>query len=363
MNPIYFTPGPSQLYPTYQQHLQYAMDLQLGSINHRSNVFRDIYKHTDEQLRKLLNVPSTHSIFFASSATELWERILLNLVAEKSYHFVNGAFSKKFFDFAQLLQKNPMQIIANDGQGFDMNQVEIPNDIELICTTQNETSTGVYTSSTQLSLLKDNNPHALLCSDLVSIAPYSSIDYTKLDCTFFSVQKAFGMPPGLGVLIVNHQCIEKSIELKKKGYNIGAHHTFESYQKNYLQFETPSTPNVIAIYIIGKIAEDMNQKGIDNIREEIKLKAEMLYNFGNESQLFTPFVESETHQSDTVIVLNSSVDSSIIINHLKEKGFHIGSGYGSYKKNHLRIANFPATSVDEMNQLIELMKEFELSYL
>jgi phosphoserine aminotransferase len=169
------------------------------------------------------------------------------------------------------------------------------------------------------------------------------------------------MPPGLGVLIVNNHCIEKSIELKKKGYNIGAHHTFESYQKNYLQFETPSTPNVIAIYLIGKIAEDMNQKGIDNIREEIKLKADMLYNFGNESQLFSPFVDSKIHQSDTVVVLNSSVDSSIIINHLKDKGFHIGSGYGSYKKNHVRIANFPATSVDKMNQLIELMKGFELN--
>ncbi len=363
MNAIFFTPGPSQLFPTYNQHLQYAMELQLGSINHRSSVFRDIYKHTDEQLRILLDIPISHSIFFASSATELWERILLNLVAEKSYHFVNGAFSKKFFDFAQLLLKNPRQTIANDGHGFDMNQVEIHNDIELICTTQNETSTGVYTSSTQLSLLKDNNPHALLCSDLVSIAPYSSIDYTKLDCTFFSVQKAFGMPPGLGVLIVNNQCIEKSIELKKKGYDIGAHHTFESYQKNYLQFETPSTPNVMAIYLLGKIAEDMNQMGIQNIRNEIKQKAELLYTFANKSELFSPFVESKTHQSDTVIVLNSTVDSSIIINHLKEKGFQIGSGYGSYKKNHLRIANFPATSVDELNQLIELMKEFELSVI
>ncbi len=358
MKPIYFTPGPSQLFPTYQQHLQTAMEHQLGSINHRSNAFRDLYEHTDTQLRILLNIPSTHSIFFASSATEIWERILLNLVMENSFHFINGAFAKKFYDFAAQLQKKPKHLTVADGKGFDMADCDVPADIELICTTQNETSTGAFTTSEDLTLLKKRYPNSLLCSDLVSVAPYSQIDYSNIDCTFFSVQKAFGMPPGLGVFIVNDACIQKSKELKKNGFSIGAHHTFESYQANYLNFETPSTPNVIAIYLLGKIAADINLRGIQNMRKEMMQKATMIYAFANDHHIFKPFVSATKHQSDTVIVLNSEVDSSKVISFLKEYGFIIGSGYGIHRKNHLRIANFPATSRQDMEDLIELLSKF-----
>jgi phosphoserine aminotransferase len=356
---IYFTPGPSQLYHTYQMHLQTAMNLHLGSINHRSNVFREIYEFTDTQLRLLLNIPSTHSIFFASSATEIWERILLNIVEQNSFHFVNGAFSKKFFNFSTQLKKKPSCVLMEDGKGFDMANIDIPTDNELICTTQNETSTGVQLPSEDLYLLKNRYPNQLLCTDLVSIAPYSEIDYSLVDCTFFSVQKAFGMPPGLGVLIVNNDCIEKSKGLNAKGINIGAHNTFEAFQSNYFRFETPSTPNIVAIYILGKIAADYNSIGIQQIRKEIKAKATDLYAFANTSEFFKPFVVESKYQSDTIIVLDSKVDSAAVISYLSKQGCTIGSGYGVQKNNQLRIANFPATSPQEMSHLIELLSSYK----
>ena len=64
MPQTYFTVGPSQIYPTYVQHLQTAMNLNLGSIGHRTSTFRKIYQHTAEQLRLLLNIPASHAIFF-----------------------------------------------------------------------------------------------------------------------------------------------------------------------------------------------------------------------------------------------------------------------------------------------------------
>lgn len=361
MKSIFFTPGPSQLYPTYEAHLQTAMEHQLGSIYHRTKTFRDIYEHTDTQLRLLLNIPNSHSIFFASSATEIWERIILNMVDQKSFHLINGAFSQKFFNFAIQLQKNPSAFTVDYGKGFEMENLDIPKDVELICSIQNETSTGVYTSSEDLIFLKKQHPNSLICVDLVSIAPYAEIDFNFIDCAFFSVQKAFGMPPGLGVLIVNEACVQKSKSLRQKGLNIGAHHTFGNYQTNYERFETPSTPNVVAIYILGKIAADMNLKGIQNIREEIKSKANLLYSFAHKSSVFSPFVLEEKHQSDTVMVLNTPIDSAEIISNLKDYGFIIGAGYGKYINSHLRIANFPATSIQHMQDLVELLSKFSKS--
>ena len=355
MNTIYFTPGPSHLFSTYQKHLIEAMNLQLGSINHRSDAFRKIYRHTDEQLRLLMDIPSTHAIFFASSATEIWEKIMLNCVDQYSFHLTNGAFSNKFYDFANALKKSPARFAVEEGQGFNMNDILIPEETELICTTQNETSTGVQIPVDDLMKLKKKFPSKLLCTDLVSVAPYSAIDHTMMDCSFFSVQKAFGMPPGLGVWIVNENCLAKADQLKNKGLNIGAHNTLESYFKNYKTFETPSTPNVIAIYILGKIAEDMNNLGLANIRKDLEVKADMIYDFAKQHKDFEPLVNQEAHRSKTVAVLNTVQPSAEIITAVKQHHMAVGSGYGKNKASQIRIANFPATSVQQMEELLDVL--------
>ncbi len=355
MSSIYFTPGPSQLYPSYNQHLQTAIDHQLGSINHRSESFREIYRHTDKELRQLMNIPETHAIYFAGSATEIWERMILNLVEIETFHLVNGSFSGKFYQFAQQLQKSPSIFKVSEGEGFDLAQIHIPSTTELICTTQNETSTGVQIPVADLIELKQRHPEKLICTDLVSTAPYANIDYQFMDSAFFSVQKAFGMPPGLGVWIVNQACVEKSNLLTKKGIGQGAHHTLASFAKNYEVFETPSTPNVIAIYILGKIAEDMNKIGIDQIRQTLKQKANMMYDFAEQQKELVPFVLQDRHRSDTVAVFNTDMPAKDMLNKLKERSLIIGVGYGALKDHQIRIANFPATSVSEMTHLLKTL--------
>lgn len=352
MKSVYFTPGPSEIYPSYAKHLGVAMELQYGSINHRGQVFRDIYRHTDEQLRMLLNIPDTHSIFFTSSATEIWERLILNLVPNESFHLVNGAFSRKFKDFSTALGRKASFYEVPEGQGFDIDAIQIPETCELICTTQNETSTGTKIAEDDLVRLKKKHPSCFICTDLVSSAPYSAIDYQFIDCSFFSVQKAFGMPPGLGVWIINKQCIEQSRHYANQGLRQGAHHTLASFELNYQKFETPSTPNIIAIYCLGKIAEDFNRIGITKIRQEISDKINLLYQGMAQHALFQPFVENTLHRSDTVAVFNSTEKTAEFIQRLKQTGYHIGSGYGPIKEYQIRIANFPATSMEQMEQLI-----------
>ena len=51
-------------------------------------------------MKSFLEIPENYNICFLSSANEIWERIIQNLVLNSSTHLVNGAFSKKFYDFA-----------------------------------------------------------------------------------------------------------------------------------------------------------------------------------------------------------------------------------------------------------------------
>src|SRR5687768_16850182 len=97
---VNFTPGPSQLYFTVADHARQAFKDGIPSISHRRKLFEQISSEATAGVRDLLNIPSDFHIFFTSSATEIWERAIQNLVEEKSFHLVNGSFSKRFYEIA-----------------------------------------------------------------------------------------------------------------------------------------------------------------------------------------------------------------------------------------------------------------------
>ncbi len=360
MKHTYYTPGPAELYPTFYPHLQTALDEQIGSISHRSQRFRDIYKFTDEQLRKLLNIPATHGIYFTGSASEVWERVLSNCVEHESFHAVNGSFSQKFFDYAQSLHKFAHIVEKPFGQGFDLADLDVPEYAELVCLTHNETSAGVQMRPVEMHKLKRKYPKKLFVVDMVSSAPYPDLDFSLIDSAFFSVQKAFGMPAGLGVWIASDACLEKAERLQRyETMTIGAHNSLPMLHKHYQTFETPATPNVLFIYLLGKIAEDFNRIGIDVIRKQTEEKARLLYRFLESSPAFSPFVTEDRHRSQTVIVANTTKPSAEVISAVKGAGMVIGSGYGKLKDSQIRIANFPATSAGQVAELIKELKKTE----
>lgn len=357
MKHTYFTPGPAELYPTLHQHLQTAMDEQLGSISHRSGRFRDIYKFTDEQLRTLLNIPKSHGIFFTGSSSEVWERILFNCVEHESFHAVNGSFSRKFYDYAHALHKYAHIVEKPFGEGFDAADLNVPEYAELVCLTHNETSAGVQMRTADIHKLKRKYPDKLFCVDIVSSAPYPDLDFTLIDSAFFSVQKGFGLPAGLGVWIASRTCLEKAERLGRyEAMTIGAHHTLPTLWKHYQTHETPATPNVLLIYLLGKIAEDFNRIGIETIRKQTDEKARLLYRFLDQSDAYEAFVKTERHRSPTVIVANTKQPATDVLARAKEAGFVVGSGYGAHKTTQIRIANFPAVSSAQVAQLIEQLK-------
>ncbi|HYC86016.1 MAG TPA: aminotransferase class V-fold PLP-dependent enzyme, partial [Chryseosolibacter sp.] len=215
MTPANFTPGPSQLYFTVPDHARTAFREQIPSLSHRSKAFEKIFLETTEGLRQLLNVPDGFHIFFTGSATEIWERIIENLVEKKSLHLVNGSFSKRFYEIARQLSRNAEKVEAPEGSGFGSEFVA--GDAELIAITHNETSTGVSLPLDYIHTIHEKNKGALVAVDAVSSLPYPELNFNHVDTVFFSVQKGFGLPAGLGVWIVNEKCVERANRILNKG--------------------------------------------------------------------------------------------------------------------------------------------------
>lgn len=347
---IYFTPGPSQLYPTVPRHIQSAFDNNLLSLSHRSSQFSDIYKHTEESLRKLLDIPNRHRIFFLASATEAMERIVQNSARKHTYHVVIGAFSERISKISNQLGKQITTIEAEHGTNVDFQDIIIPTQTELITVVHNETSTGVITDLNHVYQLKKENPKALLSLDVVSSIPHAHIDFKYIDFTFFSVQKGFGLPAGLGVVIVSPKAFDVSRTLQTNTYSTGSYHSWKELAKYAQKYQTSETPNVLAIYLLGQVAQDMYRLGIENIREQTMIKAQYLYNHISQTEGLTPFVSDTNLQSPTVITVRNAEPDKLQTK-LSQHGYEIGSGYGSFQTSQVRIANFPAHTIYDVKQL------------
>lgn len=355
---VNFTPGPSQLYFTVADHLKKGFKDGIPSLSHRSKQFESIFARTTNGLRELLDIPSDYSIVFTGSATEIWERIIQNLVEEKSHHFVNGAFSKRFFEIAQQLNKKSTKTEVPAGSSF-ADSISIPEGTELIALTHNETSTGVSLSLPFIHSFKENNQECLVAVDAVSSLPYPSFDFTKIDSVFFSIQKGFGLPAGLGVWIFNRRCLDKANQLLAKGISIGSFHTLPLLHANAQKNQTPETPNVLAIYLLGKVVSDFLVRGATTMRQETQFKAALLYKALEDHTAIKPFVADKHNRSKTVIVAETGDRTEELTSFLQTRGFFPGEGYGSSKKNQLRFANFPAHSKEQFESLVDALSTFK----
>jgi phosphoserine aminotransferase len=347
----YFTIGPSPIYPTCQSLTNIFYNQGLASESHRSPIFQSIYQELDENLRVLMNIPNSHAILIANSGSEIFERILQNCVESSSFHFVNGSFSSKFYNYAERLKINAFKLKINEGEAFH-SLPTIDDSVELIAITHNETSTGIKIQESFIHSIKDKYPTKILTVDTVSSAPFVDLDYSKIDISFFSSQKAFGLPAGLGIWIINKELANQLIE---KNNSKGAHNTLADYISNYKSFQTPSTPNVMGMYLMAKIAADMNKIGIDVLKKEMLEKKVFLQKIFSENV----WVENENiseSSSDTVFNVRLKKDKTETISHLEKNNIICSEGYGSFKNTHIRFSNFPANTWEDMEYLTKVLK-------
>ena len=60
MKKIFFTPGPSELFFTVEDHLKKGIQDDIFSISHRSNDFKKIHKSCVENLKFFLDIYHIH---------------------------------------------------------------------------------------------------------------------------------------------------------------------------------------------------------------------------------------------------------------------------------------------------------------
>jgi phosphoserine aminotransferase len=343
---ISFYPGPSKVYPQVPGYVQDAYDAGLLSANHRSPEFVEVSSTAIRLLKDKLHIPQKYTVFFTSSATECWEIISQSLVREKSFHIFNGAFGEKWYQYAQQLQTQA------DAYTFGIHEVLNPSDIsvsantELIAVTHNETSNGTAVDQHTISALANQHPEALLAVDATSSMAGVALDFSQADVWYASVQKCFGLPAGMAVMLCSPRALERAAQIGERQHYNSLLYLQEMMQK----FQTTYTPNVLNIYLLMRVMQERSDI------QETQCILQERYQAWIDTLSTLPYLDllitNEAVRSLTVIPFTAEKPIIDQVRRMaREQGMVLGNGYGFWKESSLRIANFPALEASEIKQL------------
>jgi phosphoserine aminotransferase len=344
---ITFYPGPSKVYPQVQHYVNEAFESGLISANHRSEAFMKMLEETISGLKLKLNVPADYEVYFVSSATECWEIIAQSLISEGSLHIYNGAFGEKWMEYTHKLTGNARSLSFELNEEPEIGKVT-SNANEVICLTHNETSNGTVISAQVLNDLRAKKD-SIIAIDATSSMAGVELPWESVDVWYGSVQKCFGLPAGMGVMIVSPKAVARAIEIGEKAH----YNSLLFVRDNFLKFQTPYTPNTLGIYILGKVMRQVAP--IQEVSDQTKKRAAEWYSFltANEFQIL---VQNEAVRSDTVIAVRETRERIAELKKAaKQAGIVLGNGYGKEKETSFRIANFPAITQDEIDTLKQFL--------
>jgi phosphoserine aminotransferase len=223
----------------------------------------------------------------------------------------------------------------------------------LIAVTQNETANASQVPMTVLKALAARYPEKMIAVDTTSSMGGIALDFSLADVWYASVQKCFGLPAGLGILLLSGKAKEKVVRKGEKGrYN-----SLSFMLENAASYQTHYTPNVLGIYLLFRVLQDMDPIALVDTR--LRLRMETLEQTISQSAAFQLLVDNPATRSTTVAAISGEEQAIVAIKKAAEKeGMQLGGGYGPLKASSFRIANFPAITDAEFMRLVDFLKSY-----
>ncbi len=350
---ISFYPGPSQVAQVTGEYMTEALESGILAMNHRSVPFMTLLAKTKKTIRKKLMVPEGYEIVFTSSATECWEIIAQSLTGELSYHIFNGAFGEKWFDYTRKLHSKAVGLKFDPEDELSTANLDFSGRSSVICLTQNETSNGTRISAGILESFRISFPEPLIAIDATSSMAGEFLDFSHADVWFASVQKCFGLPSGMGIMILSPRAVERAYEIGENNHYNSLPFILDNYRKN----QTPYTPNILGIYLLYRTMK--KRPSIIKVNDLLVKRSEQLEKTVSKQEEFNFLIQNKSVRSITVAAMEGIPNT---IKALKkdaiEQGILLGNGYGEWKETTFRIANFPAISPNEWKTLRKFLRAY-----
>ncbi len=357
MDRVYnFSAGPSMLPETVLKKAQKDMLLYKSSgmsvmeMSHRSKDYIEIIEGAEELLKELMQIPKNYKVLFLQGgASSQFSMVPLNLLNnnKRADYIITGVWAKKAAQEASRF--GDINIVASSEDKtftyipeFTLEDFDLSADYCHITT--NNTIYG--TRFTDLPNTKDVPLVADMSSNILS----QEYDISKFGLVYAGAQKNIG-PAGVTIVIIRDDLIGKARKETPTMLN------YKTHSETGSMFNTPPTYN---IYICKLVFEWLKEMGGVSAIEKVNVeKAKVLYDFLDESNLFTGTVNKKDRSLMNIPFICPSKElNEEFIKQASAKGFVNLKGHRSV--GGMRASIYNAMPIKGVEKLVSFMKEFEV---
>ena len=346
-----FIPGPTEVAPEVLAELSRPM------IGHRFPECSELIASIVPKVQEMLY--TENMIFLATcSGTGLMEAAVRNCVRESCVSFINGAFSKRFYQIATSNGKQAIPVEIPLGHGFNADLVDealSQNKVDAVTLVHNETSNATMSDIYGIAeLMKEKYPDISLLVDMVSSMGGVKLEIDRLgvDVALASGQKALALPPGIAVAAISPKAMEKAGTVENRGF----YFDFFNFQKNYAKNQTHITPTIPHLYAMKKQMEIIIEEGLENRwRRHLEMAERVRAWAGEHFRIFT----QEGYRSNTLTCVENTrgINISDLNKKLAERNMVISNGYGELKDKTFRIAHMGELTISDIDEVLGAIDE------
>ena len=318
-------------------------------MSHRSQVFDNIIKEAEQDLRDLMHIPDNYKVLFLQGgASQQFAMIPMNLMKNKvADYIVTGQWAKKAYQEAQKYGK-ANKIASSEDKTFsyipDCSNLPISEDADYVYICENNTIYG-----TKFKTLP-NTKGKTLVADVSSCFLSEPVDVTKYGIIYGGVQKNIG-PAGMVIVIIREDLITEDV--------LPGTPTMLTYKTHADADSLYNTPNCYCIYMCGKVFKWLKKMGgLEAMKERNEKKAAILYDFLDQSKMFKGTVVKEDRSLMNVpfVTGDKELDAKFV-KEAKAAGFENLKGHRSV--GGMRASIYNAMPIEGVEKLVEFMKKFE----
>ena len=318
-------------------------------MSHRSKVFDNIIKEAEADLRTLMNIPDNYKVMFLQGgASQQFAAVPMNLMKNKKAGYIlTGQWAKKAFAEAKIYGE-AVELASSADKTFsyipDCFDLPITDDMDYVYICENNTIYG--TKYKELPNTKGID----LVSDVSSCFLSEPVDVSKYAVIYGGVQKNIG-PAGVVIAIVREDLITDDC--------LPGTPTMLKWKTQADADSLYNTPPCYGIYICGKVFKWIEKMGgLDAMKEHNEKKAKILYDYLDESKMFTGTVVKEDRSLMNVPFVTGDDDlNAKFIKEATEAGFVNLKGHRTV--GGMRASIYNAMPIEGVEKLVDFMKSFE----
>ena len=318
-------------------------------MSHRSQVFDDIIKEAEQDLRDLMHIPDNYKVLFLQGgASQQFAMIPMNLMKNKvADYIVTGQWAKKAYQEAQKYGK-VNKIATSEDKTFsyipDCSDLPVSPDADYVYICENNTIYG-----TKFKTLP-NTKGKTLVADVSSCFLSEPVDVTKYGIIYGGVQKNIG-PAGMVISIIREDLITDEV--------LEGTPTMLKFKTHADAGSLYNTPNCYCIYMCGKVFKWLKKMGgLEVMKERNEKKVKLLYDYLDSSKLFKGTVEKDSRSLMNVPFVTGDKDlDAKFVKEAKAAGLENLKGHRTV--GGMRASIYNAMPYEGVEALVAFMKKFE----